>query len=48
MMCMLCKDRATRTIEIKGLFPQHVCERHFALLAPAIKTEYYFGTEQLV
>jgi hypothetical protein len=48
MKCMLCKDRATCSIEIKGLFPQHLCDRHFGLLSPAIKDEYYFGREQLV
>ena len=48
MMCMLCKDRATCSIEIRGLFKQYLCDRHFALLSPAIKDEYYYGREQLV
>jgi len=48
MMCMLCKDRATWAIEIKGLFKQYLCERHTAILSPAIKAEYYYGREQLV
>ena len=47
MMCMLCKDRATCSIEIRGLFKQYVCDRHFSLLSPAIKDEYYYGREQL-
>lgn len=47
MKCLLCDNKASWSLEIKGLFKQYLCERHIGPLSNVIKDEYYYGREQL-